>query len=310
MTESVKKEIKDVSLVLLGSLLFAFGVAVFLIPSQLVSGGVSGLAIILTKIFAPIFNYEKLEDLFVFVISWIMFGVGWIFVGKKFSLRTLICTIVEPLLVLLFCRTGIFNFISNVFIVDSSDPEFLVKTLLSGCFGSAFVGIGVGIAYIGGGSTGGFDAFQFIFHDAFGISHSITSFVIDGLIIVIGMFLMDNILLGFIGIISAFVAALMIEFIFVRSGSLYQAEIITEKSDEVLNYVHNVMSRGTTLVEAVGGYTSQKRTLIKVSFDKQQLLDFKTFLAKTDPKAFIILTEVHQVFGEGFKSLYKEHGKK
>ena len=314
LSKKTKRIIKNTLLIIIGSFIMSLGTGVFFVPTNLVAGGLSGIGIIVQHFVGDISSrIGGTVDITVFILTWLLFFIGLIFLGKKFSINTLIATIAAPIFLTLILRTGMFSFISDHFIVENvitPNAEDQMKLLLAAIFGGALVGVGVAITFLGEGSTGGLDVLQFLFNKWFGIKHSITSFVLDTAIILVwmGINIAENnsIIPNLLGILSAFVTALVIQVIYISNNQSYLAEIISDKPDEIMDYILNVMDRTGTFVEVKGGYSKNKKVMIKVAFDKSQLLPFKKFLAETDENAFIILSRNSSIIGEGFEAPLKE----
>ena len=164
----------------------------------------------------------------------------------------------------------------------------------------------------GGGSTGGVDVIIAIFNKYLGVKESIMSLAIDGSIIVCGMFLIPgNIVPSLCGIISALVSALMIEYFYVGKQTSLQADIISDKWEEISRFVQDVLGRGATVIPANGGYKLENRTILRVVFDKTQYKAIREFIGDTDPTAFMTFTQTYGVYGEGFNVNKKlQNGKK
>ena len=107
------------------------------------------------------------------------------------------------------------------------------------------------------------------------------------------------------GILSAFVTAILIEFIYIGSQSSYQADIISDKWEEISKYVQDELGRGATIIPAKGGYKGDERILLRVVLDKVQYEKLVRYIGEIDEKAFVTYTQTHATFGEGFRSHYK-----
>ena len=314
LSKKVKRIIKNTLLVLLGSFIMSFGTGVFFIPCNMVAGGLSGIGIIVEHFLGDVSTQlGGTVDITVFILTWIFFFIGLIFLGKRFSINTLIATVASPLFLSLIIRTHMFDFISKEFVVTNlanPDAGEQMKLLIAALFGGALIGAGVAITFVGEGSTGGLDVLQFLFHKWFNIRHSTTSFACDATIILAWMIINavsgNSIVPSLIGILSAFVTALVIRVIYGGSRDTYLAEIISDKHEAIMKYIHEVMDRSGTYVEVIGGYSKDKKMMIKVAFDASQLNDFKKFLAETDESAFIILSKNSSIIGEGFEAPIKE----
>ncbi len=284
------------SLVVIGSIVLAFGTATFLTELNIVSGGLSGIGIIVQAYFP---NAEVI-DITVFILTWVLWIVGFIFVGRGFAAKTFVSSLIYPLALALFLRVDVFH---NIAIDIAGDGE-IGRVLLCAIFGGVFVGGGVALTFLGGGSTGGLDVFCFIFQKYLGIRESITSFSLDAIIVILGMTIIpDNVVNGLCGIIAAFLCAAMIEVVYNRrNGSSYQGDIISSHWEEISRYVQDELGRGVTIIPAEGGYHGDKRTMIRVVIDSTQLNALKDFIASIDESAFMTFTQVSATYGEGFKA--------
>ena len=179
------------------------------------------------------------------------------------------------------------------------------NTLLAAICGSVLVGLGCAITFKGGGSTGGLDILAFIGQKYFKIKCSIGAFVIDALIILCGFLVFRNLTSTVIGIIGAFLCSAMIEKVFIGYSSTFVAQIISDKYEEINDFIINTLGRGSTLLEAEGGYSNEHRKVIMVAFDRKEYTYLIENISKIDPKAFITITLSHEVNGEGFASFPK-----
>ncbi|MBR3999457.1 MAG: YitT family protein [Clostridia bacterium] len=156
MNPKLLKNIKSVLLVITGTLVLALGTAIFIIPFDLVTGGISSIAIILHKII-PVLSI----DLLITLVTWTLFFIGLICLGKGFALKTLISTIVYPIGIMLFSKLtdpGVFGGIFDLQTSAYSEISILLAALFSG----VLVGTGCALTFLGGGSTGGVDILAFL----------------------------------------------------------------------------------------------------------------------------------------------------
>ena len=306
--------------VILGTILLAFGTVLFLVPLDINAGGLSGIAIIV-RYFVP----EEYKVLVYNIIIWsssvILWLLGRIFIGKEFAYKTLLSTIIFPFANSLFTMVpGISDAINTLanLIKTAGNAEGVTTAgnyILCGLFGGTFVGAGVAITFVGGGSTGGVDVLTFLIEKYWHIKQSVASFMVDGTIVVAGLLslvIVNHAMLisCLSGIISAFVTAVVIEVIYIGSQSNFQADIISDKWEEISRYVQDELERGATVIRAEGGYHGDDRVILRAVIDKRQYEKLKKFIAETDPKAFVTYTQTHATFGEGFKSYYNVYKNK
>jgi len=284
-------------LIIIGSLLSAIGTALFLTKSQIISGGLSGIAIIVQYFVGPGF---QVVDIVVWSLSAVLWVVGCFTLGKEFSLRTLLSSIMYPLFLTLFLRIEAFQRIATE--IAGGDAPAIGNLILCGLFSGVFVGAGVATTFLGKGSTGGVDVLVFIFAKKTKIKESMWTFIIDGSIIALSMFIIpSNWIHSLVGIISAFITAMMIEFIYNSNVSSYQADIISDQWEKISKFAQDTLGRGATIISAVGGYQGEERKVLRVVFEKRQFDKLAKYIAEVDPKAFVTYTQTKVVYGEGFK---------
>lgn len=307
--------IKHTFEIILGSIALAFGTAIFLPNLNIVSGGLSGIAIIIQNYIPNDLFNGQIIDIFTFIATWTLWIVGFIFVGKEFAMKTLLSSIVYPVALAGFLRIPLFIEIANDIsyyaiaaenldaVMNGTQGAPIGNLLLCGIFAGVFIGTGVAFNFKGGGSTGGLDVFIALGNKYLGIKESIASFVIDGIVVVCGMFLIkNNIVPSLCGIISACVTALMIEYFYIGKQTSLQADIISDKWEEISKFVQDCLGRGATIIDAKGGYREDKRVVLRVVFDKTQYKAMREFIGKIDPNAFMTFTQTFGVYGEGFNT--------
>ena len=296
-------------IVVLGTFVVAFGNVAFLVPLDINAGGLNGVAIIARYFVAD--NAKVLVyNIIVDVASVLLWLVGLIFIGKEFALKTLVATIAFPLANWIFtaCPGVSDAFIKFGEIIESAgNGPTAGNYLLAGIFGGVFVGVGVAITFVGGGSTGGVDVLTFLLEKYLHIKQSIASFIIDGTIITVGLCVLLPLETKFLlpclsGIISAFMSAIIIEVIFIGSQTSYQVDIISDKWEEISKYAQDVLGHGATIIHAQGGYKGDDRVILRIVFKKREYSKIRSYIAQVDPKAFVTYTQTNAVFGEGFKS--------
>ena len=303
------KAILKALVVVLGTFVVAFGNVAFLVPLDINAGGLNGVAII-AKYFVAENAKVLVYNIIVDAASVALWLIGLIFIGKEFALKTLVATIAFPLANWLFTAcpgvSDAFVKFGEIITTAGSGPT-AGNYLMAGIFGGVFVGIGVAITFVGGGSTGGVDVLTFLLEKYVHIKQSIASFIVDGTIILVGICVLLPVDEQFAlpclsGIISAFMSAILIEVIFISSQTSYQVDIISDKWEEISKYAQDVLGHGATIIHAQGGYKGDKRIILRIVFKKREYSKIRSYIAQVDPKAFVTYTQTNAVFGEGFKS--------
>ncbi len=307
-----KEDIKQIAwrlfIIISGNLLLAFGTAIFLVQCDIIAGGLSGIGIITSSL-----GWLSV-DITVLILQWGFFLLGWLVLGKKFAFQTLIATIVYPIGITVFTRVISYQNIELLrFSVDALGAFSETSLLIASIFGGALCGIGVALNIMGGGSTGGLDILALLLNKVTKIKTSFWMFVIDASVIVIGVFIVNQnnaFLHLLIGILCAFICAVVVELVMAKQNNCYIAEIISEKWKDINRFVQEEMGRGTTIVDVKGGYQFQDYKMIKVAFSEEEQLTLLNEISEIDKDAFVICCQAHGINGEGFTSLPKKRGQR
>lgn len=293
----VLKLVNNYVAIILGTFLLAFGSVIFLTKAELVAGGVSGIAIIIQH-----FVSIQIYDYLVAGLTIFFWLIGLIFLGKDFALKTALSSLLYIGFTFLFKRVVFFDELAKTF----AGEQLAGNLILCGIFGGVFIGGGVAITFLGGGSSGGIDVVQLLLSKYTGIKESVSGFLIDGIIILVGMFSMQLWVQSLCGILSSFVTAALIEIVYIKNQTAYQVDIISDKWEEISRYAQDELERGATIIRAEGGYKGEERVILRVVFDRFQYEKIKKYIASVDPKAFVTYTQTNAVFGEGFKKHTKK----
>ncbi len=281
-------------LIVIGSFILAIGSGIFLTNLSIVAGGLTGIGIIIQHFFS-----YQIIDIVVWILTAVCFIVGMFTCGKTFTLRTLLSSITYPGFLTLILRVPYFQNIASQVAGDGAPGNILI----CGLFAGVFIGAGVALTFLGKGSTGGVDVFIYLLARKTKLKESTWSFIIDGSIILVSMIVVPNQWINsLVGILSAFISALMIEFIYNANISSYQADIISNKWEDISRFAQDELGRGATIIRAEGGYKGEERVILRIVFEKRQFDKLAKYIAEVDPHAFVTYTQTKAVYGEGFKS--------
>lgn len=294
-------QLKNLSLVVLGTLVLAFGCAIFVVPFNLVTGGVTGISIIINEIIKGAIPI----DLVIGVITWVLFFLGLIFLGWDFAIKTLASTIIYPPAISLFMRLVSPDVMGGIFDLTTSSHAN-IALIISALFGGLCVGTGCALTFLGGGSTGGVDIISFIICKFFKKwKSSIIIFIVDATTVVLGLFVIKDLILTLLGVIAAWIAAMVIDRIFIGSGQAFTAQIVSDKYEDINLAIRHEVRRTTTIFDATGGYSGQPKTVLSVTFTMRQYAALMSIIKRIDPTAFVSISRAHEINGEGFT--YGEH---
>lgn len=289
---------KNIFMIMIGTAVLSFGTAIFLVPFDLVTGGVSGLGIVLEKIMPFDFSI----DFYITVITWLLFALGIIFLGTNFAIKTLISTIFYPIFFTLFYNLVENKALNGLFVLQNSKYQD-IAVLLAALFGGAFVGAGCALTFKAGGSSGGVDILAFLLTKIFKkIKSSYIIFAIDAVIVILGIFIIDDLVLSLLGISSALVCSMVIDRIFLAGDDAYLAQIITNNSDAICQGVIDELDRTSTIVDVIGAYSKKPKKMVVVSFSMREYSDLMAIINREDPSAFMTISRVHENHGEGWTS--------
>lgn len=298
--------LKNTVLVVLGTFVLSFGTGLFIIPFELVTGGVSGIGIILNHAFSRISFLSTLTtEIYASIINWILFFIGLIVLGRSFAMKTLVSTAVYPIALQLSSALVNSGFLGGFFNLNS--PMYAdygqAAIILAAVFGGAAVGAGCALTFLGGGSTGGVDIIALCLCKKIkSIKSSVLIFIIDATVVVMGMFVIRDLVVSLLGIISALICAVAIDRLFLGESKAFIAQIVTDKYELINQAVIETLDRTTTISDCVGGYSGREKKMIMVTFSINQYADFLLLMSKCDKNAFVTLHRAHEINGEGWKS--------
>lgn len=294
---TLKTNAKNVFFVVLGTLVLSLGTGIFLLPFDLITGGLSGYAIVLGR-FIP--EEVLTVDGIIAVMTWVTFFIGLIFLGKGFAAKTLVSTIVYPIGISLVLKLVDPNVLGGFFCIDQSKYGD-ISILLAAVFGGVLQGLGCALSFVGGGSTGGTDIIAFVICKFFKrLKSSVMIFVVDAAAIVLGVFVIKDLTATMLGIVTAFVGSLVIDKVFVGGSKAYVASIVTENPDEINELIIEKLERTTTMHDAIGGYSHAHKKVVMVSFSMNQYSELMAIIARCDPDAFMTISKAHEINGEGW----------
>lgn len=276
--------VRDFTFILLGGLVQALSMRLFLIPAQLVSGGISGAAQIIN------FYSNWPIGLMVFVGNLPLFVLGWRNLGgRRFALRTALAI-------------ASFSFLTDF--LEPYLPKAITNDLVLNCiYGGLTLGIGLGLVYRGQGTSGGSDILGRILNRRLGISISQAYLITDTIVVLAGGFAFswEKALYG-LGVI--YISGLAAEAVSEGSSIFRSAMIITNNANEVAQRILSVMERGVTILPGTGAYTGAERPVLYCVITRSEVNQLKALVHEADPKAFMVIGIAHEALGEGFRPLH------
>lgn len=271
----------NICMILLGNAIMALGIVMFVIPNDLMTGGTTGLSLIVE-------HYTRLPiSLFVLIFNCIMFALGFFALGKAFAMTTLLSTFFYP--AALECCQRV-SFLTGGFTDDK---------LLASLFAGLFIGLALGIVIRSGASTGGMDIPPLILNKKLGLSVSAMLYIFD-FVILLGQALFSDKEAILYGVILVVTYTIVLDKVLVVGRAQTQVKIISEKAQEINDAINRRMDRGSTLIHTATGYLKREQDMIMTVISNRQLSQLNQLVAEVDPKAFMIVARVNEVSGQGF----------
>lgn len=293
--DSLKKvnfnnNVLDFLFVALGSILIAFAITSILKPNGLITGGITGISIILEKLFHIKYTYIY------YVLSILVLAVAWISMGKREGIKIITMSIIFPL-VLIVLESLNFCFIRN-------------DMMLASVYFGLICGIGAGLVLKRGYSMGGTDTIAKILHRKIFTFVSISEILlcIDGILIASSA-IVYNLNIALYAIISQIIVVIMINTVMFGLGSKkVKLEIISNSHQDITEYIIHSIKRGVTSYEVKGGYKNLARLKLLTICSPREAMLIKSYIAQNDPDAFVDVLPVISVWGKGvgFDSLSGE----
>lgn len=265
-----------------GLIVVALGFHVFMVPSSLAAGGVSGLSLVLASVF-PGVNL----GIFMLAMNLVLFILGFLLIGREFGGLTIYCS--------LFLSAAI-GLMEIVFPLNQPIVDDILLNLIIGTFIQA---VGLALVFYENASTGGTDVLAKILNKYFGITIGKSLLMIDSLISLGAMraFGLRIGLYSFLGVIGA---GLIIDKVIAGFDERIQVMILSDEDRTIRDYILQDLGRGSTYLKAMGAYSQESRDMLSAVVSKREYLRLIKFIRETDPKAFVTVGFVHEVYGEGF----------
>ncbi len=279
-----KHLLKEAIYIIFGTFILVVSVRYFILPFNILSGGIAGIAVTLS----PIIHLPK--DVIANFLIIFMFLLGAMFLGKEFIIKTAFSSILYPVFLSILMRYPITLHI---------DP------ILASVYSGVLAGLGVGIVFRVNASTGGMDVPVLILNKLLKIPMHTLVLIIDAITVSLGfmVFGIESVLLG---LISVYACSIVIDKILVFGGSkAISLHIISDNYEEISNMIHDELDRGSTLLEGFGGYTKKERPVLLCAIDAKEYPFMIERVGEIDKEAFIIANEANEVRGNGFYSDYR-----
>lgn len=273
----------DFMIIFIGCFIASLGVNLFLVNAKLLSGGATGIALILQYLF------DIPSGISVFIINLPLFFVSYMKLNKKFTLYSAI---------------GMTSLSISLMLTKGLSKYVTVNDILLHCiYGGVLCGFGYGLVFLRNGSTGGTDIITMLVRKKFSnFEIGKLSFSLNCIIVFIGA-LIFGLNRALYTLISMFAQGVLVDKVINGFNSKKLLLILTEKDEDIINYVIKKMNRGVTSLVAEGEYTHEFRKMLYIAVTSSQMIRLKTKILSIDPKAFITIIDASEVNGRGFHKI-------
>ncbi|BBI33227.1 YitT family protein [Cohnella abietis] len=278
--------IRSWSLLVAGTAIYAFGLQYFIIPNMLMEGGVTGVAVLLN------YALNLPVSLTSLLINLPLFFLGWRQLGKHAMIYTFAGTLLLSL----------FLWITEVLVAHGwlipfiSTQDFILVVLYAG----VTLGVGLGLVFRAGGTTGGVDIIARILHRLKGWSMGQIILSLDVLILCVSLLFIPKEKVLYT-LVSVFIASRIIDFIQEGAYSAKAFTILCHTPEKLAKDITLELERGVTLMPATGGYSGESKMIVYCVVSRFEIRKLKSLIRLHDRQAFIVISDVHDVLGEGFR---------
>lgn len=274
------KKIGQIIGIVAGNGILALGLSAFSMPNHFLVGGATGIA-------RSVQHFTRVDiAVTVAAINVVMFLLGFIFLGKRFALTTIVSTLVFPVFLNQFLKIEVFGHLTG-------------DRLLAALFGGMLTGLGLGIVMRLGGSTGGMDIPPLILNKKFRIPVAVSMYCFD-IFILLAQMMFSNTEEILYGIMSVLLTSVVLNQVLVFGAGNVQVMIISQEYEKINEVIQNEMDRGSTFLPIQTGFVKMEQKAVLCVLPNREMSQLNHFVQEIDPKAFIIINGVREVRGRGF----------
>ena len=275
-----RSKVKSILLVLLGTIIYSFAIKLFLLPAELISCGTTGIGLVVEH-----FLHIPLSG-FIFVFNMVMLAVGWLILGRKFAMTTLLSSLLYPIFLEILNQT-----LGDIYITDN--------LMLNAIFAGIGLGGSLGIVIRAGASTGGMDIPPLVLKKFFGIPVPMTLWIFDFTIMSAQMMFheAEDLLYGVLLLITI---SITLNKVLTLGTRKTQVMIISNEHQAVRQAILSKVDRGVTILHGEGGYGGDQKEVILTIVSNSELPKIQRVAREIDPSCFMVINQVNEVWGRGF----------
>ena len=280
----MNEKIKEFMIITVGFILASIAVEYFYVPVHITGGGITGIAIVIN------YHIPSLPiGMLMMVMNVVLFILGFRFIGGNFGAKTIYAS---------------FGVSGAIWLIETFlKPHALTNdVLLSAIIGTLLLGIGLGIVFSQNASTGGTDIIAKILNKYFHYDLGKSMQAVDILVVILAG-ITFGIATGLYAVICVLLNGMIIDKVIEGFTSVKAVMVFSNNSEDIRKYIMNELNRGCTAFEGQGGFTGTKSSVMYSVMDRTQLIKLRTYIKKNHPDSFIIVSEAHEVLGQGFQNL-------
>ncbi len=274
-------KLKNIFFILFGAAIYSFGIVHFNMQNNLAEGGFTGITLLLYFLFNFDPSYVNL------ILNIPLFFIGWKLLGRSTLYYTIIGTVGVSIFLWIFQRYQI-------------EMPLQQDLFLAALYAGVFIGTGLGIIFRFGGTTGGVDIIARLVNKYIGWSMGKTMFIFDAFVITLSLITYLTYKEAMYTLVVVFVGAKVIDFMQEGAYSARGAMIVSDKNKQIAEKILTDMYRGVTVLYGQGSYTNNEREVLYCVVGKNEIVKLKNLITSVDPHAFVSVSIVHDVLGEGF----------
>lgn len=276
----IGKRVLETLIVILGNCTYALGVAVFILPAGLITGGTTGIALFVNDMTG------LSVSAFVLIFNITMFVIGCLVFGRKFAANTIVSTLTYPVILEMITRL-------------LGEHRITDDMILCTVFGGILIGVGIGLVIRVGASTGGMDIPPLILNRYFKIPVSKSIYVFDMCILLLQAYKSSGEQILY-GILLVIIYSTVLDKCLMVGTAKMQIKVVSQKTEEIRAAVLTDIDRGVTLLNSETGFLRNDTMMLLTVVSMRELTKTEKLIHEVDPEAFVIINRVSEVSGRGF----------
>lgn len=284
MKKNVKKIISEYLIMTAATLVMACGIYFFKFPNNFVMGGVSGISMIVGAVQNAVSPATVM-----LIINAVLIVVGFFVFGKKFSIKTVYCSLL---------LSGALELMELLFPMSkpiTDDP------MLELVFAVALPAVGSALVFNVGGTTGGTDIIAMVLKKYTPLNIGMALFFVDAAIVAAGFFV-NGAKAGMYSLVGLLIKALVVDVVIENINISKYFFIVTTNPEQVCKYINENLHKGATVWEGKGSYTNEKKTVIMAVMTRSQAIALRNHIKETDQHAFVVISSTSEIIGKGFRN--------